>query len=297
MRLVYRRQFLHDATLALAGLGAGFAGLVHRPRHLNGNPLGLPIGLELYTVRALLKKDFEGTLKRVAAVGYKEVELFSFLGRKPSQIKQSLTVLGLSCPSSHYETPELKSGWERHIADAKELGLTYMVCAFLHPRERRSLDDYKSLAELFNKSGEQCKKAGLQLCYHNHNFEFTKFDGVLAFDELLRLTDAELVKIELDCYWMTRAGHDPVHYLGKYPGRFPLLHIKDMKPGQQPTTDLTKGSNAFTEVGRGSIDWKRIFEAAPQGGVKHYFVEQDTCALPALESIKISYEYLKNLSA
>jgi sugar phosphate isomerase/epimerase len=296
MPLKTRRQFLQQATLGVAGLGVGFAATTRLPMVLCANPLGLPIGLELYTVRKMLAQDFEGTLKSVAAVGYKEVELFGLLGRKPTQIRQTLTGLGLTCPSTHYQTPALKSGWDRHIDEVKELGANYVVCAFLQPQERKSLDDYKRISELFNKAGEQCKKAGLQLCYHNHNFEFTKFDGVLAFDELLRDTDPQLLKIELDCYWMTRAGHDPVEYFSKYPGRYPVLHIKDMKPGQQPTTDLTKGSNAFTEVGRGSIDWKRIFAAAPQAGVTHYFVEQDICSLPVLESIKISYDYLKNLS-
>jgi len=208
-----------------------------------------------------------------------------------------LKTLGLTAPSCHYETPQLRTGLEQRLADAKELGLGYMVCAFLQPHERKSLDDYRRVADFFNQVGVQIQRAGLQFGYHGHNFEFTTYDGVVAFDELLRRTDPKLVAIELDCYWVTRAGKDPVAYFKQYPGRFPILHIKDMKPGHAPTADLNKGADAFTEVGRGSIDWKRIFADAPAAGVKHYFVEQDKCDGPPIESARISYEYLHSLQA
>jgi sugar phosphate isomerase/epimerase len=289
-----RRRFLLEAALGVAGVGIDCA---LSSAKLWANPLGLPIGLELYTVRHELEKDFDGTLRKVAEIGYKEVEPYSFLNRKAAQIRQTLSGLGLSCPAGHYGLPQLKSGLKECIGYAKELGLSYMVCSFLQPAERKSLDDYRQVAEVFNRVGEQCQKAGIQFGYHNHNFEFTKFDGVEAFDELLRKTDPKLVNIELDCYWATRAGKDPVAFFRQYPGRFPILHVKDMKPGQAPTTDPRAGSNAFTEVGRGSIDWKRIFSAAREGGVKHYFVEQDKCERAPLESAKVSFEYLRNLKA
>lgn len=222
------------------------------------------------------------------------MELSGFSKKTAPEISKSLNASGLTCPCAHYQISDFRNDLDAHIAFAKEIGISYMVLAYLQPAERKTLDDYRHLADFFNKVGEQCQKAGIQFAYHAHNFEYTVYDGVVAFDDLLAHTDPNLFKVELDCYWITRAGKDPVEYLKKYPGRFPILHIKDMKPGHPPTTDVIKGGDAFTEVGRGSIDWKTIFEAA-EGGLKHYFVEQDKCGGPPIESAKISYDYLHNL--
>jgi sugar phosphate isomerase/epimerase len=288
-----RRQFFSKTAIAFGALSAA----ARRNAGLLAEPLGLPIGLELYTVRNECEKDLEGTVKKVAEIGYKEVEMYSFYKRKPSELRSLLSSNGLVCPSAHYETPALKSGLGKEIDFAKEFGLSYMICAFLQPGERKSLDDYRGLADLFNKVGEQCQRAGIQFAYHNHNFEFKTFDGVSAYDELLRRTDSKLVQLELDCYWITRAGKDPLDYFKQYPGRFPLWHIKDRKPGYAPATDMDQGPGPFTEVGRGSIDWPKIFSGAREAGVKHYYVEQDFCERPPLESAKISYDYLKGLKA
>jgi sugar phosphate isomerase/epimerase len=293
MTVMDRRHFLGRGA---AGLGA-VAALARAGAHAFASPLGLPIGLELYTVRNECEKDLEGTLRKVAEVGYKEVEMYSFYNRKASDVRSLLNSTGLACPSAHYETPALRSALDKEIEFAKELGLGYMVCAFLHPEERKSLDDYNRLADLFNEVGGKCQKAGIRFAYHNHNFEFKTFNGVVAYDELLRRTDPKLVQLELDCYWITRAGKDPLDYFRQYPGRFPLLHIKDRKPGYSPATEMDEGPGPFTEVGRGSINWRRIFSGARQGGAKHYYVEQDFCDRPPLESIKISYDYLKDLKA
>lgn len=291
MKTIDRRTFLRDGALGLAALSA--AAKLEQPGM--ADPLGLPIGLQLYTVRDQMAMDFDGTLKQVAAIGYKEVEMANFYNKKPMEIRDSLRAAGLSCPSAHYLLPQLRNGLDQRIEDAKQLGLGYMVCAFLMPAERKTLDDYLHIAELFNHIGEQCHNSGIQFAYHGHNFEFTPFGRVLPYDVLLSHTDPRLVKFEMDCYWVSRAGKDPVTYLKKYPGRFPLLHIKDMKPGHAPTSDISVGGDAFTEVGRGVIDWKRIFKAAH--GLKHYFVEQDKCDRPPLESAKISYDYLHSLQA
>lgn len=258
-------------------------------------PLGLPVGLELWTVRKECEQDLEGTLQKVAEIGYKEIEMFDFYGRTASEIRAILNTTGLVCPSGHYNTAKMKSGWERHIEFAKDVGIRYMICAILEPEERKSLDDYRMLADFFNKIGEQCQKAGIQFAYHNHNFEFKTFNGVVAYDELLRRTDPKLVQLQLDCFWITRSGKDPLKYFRQYPGRFALLHIKDLKPGYPPATEMDQGPGPFTEVGRGRIQWKRIFGAAPKAGVKHYYVEQDYCERSPLESIKVSFDYLKNL--
>lgn len=289
MLRIDRREFLKQAGICggLAALGLPTA---------MANPLGLPIGLQLYTVRKELAKDFLGTLKSVAAVGYKEVEGSEFQGKSPAEIRQIMNGVGLSMPSAHYMTAQIRGDWEKHIAFAHDAGIQYMVNAFLMPQERKSLDDYKRLAELFNKAGEQTGKAGIQFCYHNHNFEFAKFGETTGYDVLLKETDPHLVGMELDCFWMTHAGRDPAQYLKSHPGRYPLLHIKDLKAGFAPSTNIMDTKPAeFAEVGRGTINWKRIFAAAPLGGVKHYFVEQDFCAGSPLDSIKISFDYLQGL--
>ena len=316
MKSIKRRQFLRTGTVGLATLAAG----ARWRADLLAAPLGLDIGLALAgacTLRQECQKDLEGTLKKVAGIGYKQVEtsaagfsqgelcgpLESFgsrvaagSNRKASDIRRILSANGLSCPSAHYSTSMMKSRWEKHIDDAKEVGLRYMICAGLEPSERKSLDDYRRMADFFNQVGEQCQKAGIQFGYHNHNFEFQTFDGVVAYDELLRRTDPQLVQLQLDCFWITLAGKDPVDYFKRYPGRFQLLHIKDLKPGYGPTTVPRQGPGPFTEVGRGRIDWARVFAAAPQGGLKHFYVEQDYCDQPSFESIKISYDYLRNLT-
>jgi len=272
---------------------AGLAGLAGLGR-LRANPLGLPIGLELYTVRNELEKDFAGTIKKVAAIGYKEVELYAFLNKSAAEIRRALDDNGLVCPVAHYDLT-LQPRLAQEIDYAHHLGLKYMLVAWLTPEERKSLDQYKRYAEFFNHAGAETKQAGIQFGYHNHNFEFKTFNGVVAFDELLRLTDPQLVKIELDCFWMTYAGRDPVEYMKRDPARYPILHIKDRKPGYGVSTDVDDKPGPFTEVGRGIINWKPIFAAAAPG-VKHYFVEQDFCDRSPVESARISYEYLKNLS-
>lgn len=301
-----RRDFLRGSAVAVTLAAAG-----GRALRMWGNPLGLPIGLELYTVRQQFLKDPKGTLEQVAAIGYGEVELFSFGKNSPGDLKQMVETAGLKAPAGHCSADDLKKDTSALVDNFRQAGLQYMVCAF--PAHRPGApqpmvrmaghpfipsfdqDDYKWMAEVFNQTGEKCRAAGMQFGYHNHNLDFKTFDDKPALDELMANTDASLVKLELDCYWVARAGKDPVDYMKRYAGRIPLLHVKDMKPGTTPTTDIMKGGDAFTEVGRGVIDWKRIFEAAPEAGVKHYFVEQDRCDGPPIESAKISYEYLKNL--
>jgi sugar phosphate isomerase/epimerase len=304
MRSMSRRQFLARGATGVVAAGCLSAGT----RRADADPLGLPIGLQLYTVREQIGKDFDGTLKQVAAIGYQEVELYSFFDRKASAIRQSLDSAGLRCVSAHYPAAALETDLGAKIDYAKELGLKFMVCPFpgIADRERLkpqpkgpsfpdslTLDDWKWNADLFNKVGEQAKKAGLEFAYHNHHLEFRKYDGVTAFDELLRRTDPSFVTFELDCGWVKVAGEDPAAFIAKHSGRIALLHVKDVKAGFAPSTRF--GPVPFTEVGSGSIDWKNVFEAAKQAGVKRYYVEQDTTERPPLEAIKISYVFLHDL--
>jgi sugar phosphate isomerase/epimerase len=244
------------------------------------------IGLQLYTLRNELEKDFEGTLARVAEIGYKEVEFAGYYNRSPKQVKEVLIAGGLSSPAAHVTLRVLGENWDKTVEAAAEIGHQYLICAFLFPNERRSLDDYKRHADAFNRAGEVSKKAGIEFGYHNHDFEFEPLDGSVPYDVLLKGTDPKLVKMELDLYWAVKAKQDPLKYFAAHPGRFPLFHVKDM--------DNTP-KQFFTEVGRGVIDFKRIFGQGDKAGVKHYFVEQDQCPGPPLDSIKISFDYLKKL--
>jgi len=243
------------------------------------------IGLQLFTVRNELRQDFEGTLARVSAIGYKEVEFAGYFGRTPAEIKAALTRFGLSAPGAHLPATALPYGWERALEAAAAIGHRYLICPSLMPDERRNLDDYKRTAAQFNRAGEMTKKAGIQFAYHNHAFEFAPLDGQLPYDVLLAETDPSLVKMEMDLYWITRSNQDPLKYFERYPGRFALLHVKDMDDTPR---------RGQTEVGRGIIDFKRIFAQADRAGTKHFFVEHDE-PVSAFDSIQISYAHLKQL--
>lgn len=256
------------------------------------------VGVQLYTVRDLIAKDAKGTIKQVAALGYSEVENFGYNGKyfgmTAAEYKIFLGDVGLKAASGHYmygnfgnrQIPgTIVYGWEKAVEDAKAIGQDYMVVAYLMPNERKSLDDYKKIAEDLNKAGETCRKAGIQLCYHNHDFEFEKVSGQLPMDILTQQTDANLVKIELDLYWATRAGQNPIQFFNQHKGRVALWHVKDM--------DKSEKKN-FTEVGNGVIDFASIFQQAKLSGMKHFFVEQDVCPGNPLDSIKQSIGYIQS---
>lgn len=248
------------------------------------------VGVQLYSVRDLVKQDFEGTLSRVGAIGYKEVEFAGYFNHTPEQVRAALDHAGLTAPSSHVGFEALESGWEAIVQTARQVGHQYLVCAWIPEERRRTLDDWKHASEVLNHAGSVCKDAGIQFAYHNHNFEFVPVEGKVPYDVMLESTDPALVKLEVDLFWITFAGADPLAYFGRYPGRFPLVHVKDMRP--KPTPDASAEA-VMTEVGKGSIDWKKIFRAS-QAGIQHYFVEHDQPADP-LASIKASYDYLHAL--
>ncbi len=276
---ISRKDFLKTSALALS-----------LPMLANMPTLAKPIkkvGLQLYTLRNELSKDVDGTLKKVADIGYKEVETFGynngkFFGKTPKEFKTLLTDLGLSTPSGHYMPSNLKTDWNKVVDDAAAIGQRFMVCAYLFPDDRKTLDQYKALLPLFNQSGETCHKAGIQFAYHNHDFEFQAIDGQLPYDLILKDTDPKLVKLELDLYWASYAGVDPVALFTKNPGRFPMVHMKDMAKTEK---------REFAEVGTGSIDFQRILNAGKKAGIQHYFVEQDAVVKGTpLEAIAVSYK-------
>ncbi len=256
------------------------------------------IGVQLYTVRDLMQTDFEGTIAAVAKAGYKNVEFAGYFGRNPQQVRAVLDKNGLKAPSTHVQYDELDDKFPSVLETSKAIGLEYVICPWIPEELRKSPDIWKQAAEKFNRCGEATKKAGMQFGYHNHWFEFLPTDGKLPYDELLKMCDANLVKMELDLCWISTTGTDPVKYFQKYPGRFPLVHVKDVKTmpkissgGAQNFGDTVD----LTEVGSGVIDWKRIFAHSKEAGIKYYIVEHDHPKEP-LESITQSYQYLKNLT-
>jgi sugar phosphate isomerase/epimerase len=282
--MIDRRRFLSTASQSV--IGAVVLTAINRIKgEAAANKLG-SIGVQLYTVRAEMAKDFEGSLEKIAAIGYKEVEFAGYYNRSPKDIQAALNRYGLTAPSAHMPLVDIQTKLDQTIETVKAVGHKFLICPYLEDKDRRTLDDYKRHAETFNRAGEACRKAGVQFGYHNHDFEFAAKDGKLPYDLLLAETDKNLVKMELDLYWISKAGQDPLAYIDKYKDRFVLFHVKEM--------DSTP-KRGITEVGRGVIDFKSIFAKAPKGAIKHYFVEQDTCPGSPFDSIKVSFDHLKQL--
>lgn len=285
--MINRRRFLSTASQSVIGAVA-LTALNRIEGEAPANKLNR-IGVQLYTVRGEMEKDFEGSLQKIAAIGYKEVEFAGYYNKSPKDIRAILDRYGLIAPSTHAPLEDIQTKLDQTIETARAIGHQFQICPYLLDKDRRTLDDYKRHAETFNRAGEACRKAGIQFGYHNHDFEFLAFaakDGRLPYDLLLEETDKDLVKMELDLYWIAKAGKDPIAYLDKHKDRFVLFHVKDMD--KTPQRDVT-------EVGRGAIDFKTIFAKAPKGAIKHYFVEQDRCPGSPFDSIKISFDYLKQL--
>ena len=242
------------------------------------------IGIQLFTVRRDLQRDVEGTLANVAAIGFTEVEFAGFPQGTAASLRAMLDRHGLTAVSNHVRFGALRADWDRTLYDAAALGQRYIVVASIAAAERRTIDDWKRIAGLFNKAGEASQARKIQFAYHNHDFEFAPIDGKLGYDVLLEETDPRLVQFEMDLYWITRGDKDPLDYFAKWPGRFPLLHIKDMSPDR-----------GFADLGKGTLDFKRVFRRAGQAGVKHYLYEQDETPGSPFDSAKVGYEYLKSL--
>jgi sugar phosphate isomerase/epimerase len=296
MKTIDRRKFVKTAvqtatTVTAASLLAdkfSWAAAEHRIEK---------VGLQLYTVRDLMKDDFDGTIAKVAAIGYKEVEFAGYFGRTAQQVRAACDKNGLAPVSTHIQYEELDDKFPSVIETSKAIGLKYIVCPFIKEELRKSPDIWKQASDKFNRCGEQTKKAGIQFAYHNHWFEFLPVDGKLPYDELLKLCDRNLVKMEMDLCWITAAGGDPLKYFNEYPGRFPLVHVKDLHSIPKVTAGGAQNYGDtvdLTEVGSGLIDWKRIFAQSDKAGIKHYIVEHDHPKQP-FDSITKSYEYLNKL--
>jgi sugar phosphate isomerase/epimerase len=244
----------------------------------------IPVALQLYTVRNKTETDLVGTLREVARIGYAGVEFAGFRDWEAAELKSVLAQFQLEIAGGHVPIQQLEKGLDSVIAFNLSLGNRYVVCPWIPEERRKDKADWLAIARLFNQVGEKCRENGLTFCYHNHSFEFLRFGDTYALDLLFAATKPELVKAELDTYWIKHGGEDPVEYLKCYGGRCPLLHLKDMADDEK---------RSFAEVGEGILEWPAIFEAAEEGGVEWYIVEQDTCPGPPIESARLSFENLK----
>jgi sugar phosphate isomerase/epimerase len=303
-----RREFLTASSGV--GLSVASLGLMGTVR---GDPLGLPVGIQLWTVNAPLQKDPRGTLAALHKIGFRTVETAGFGAATASKFRGYLDDAQLSCPSAHLNF--LGGDIDAALADANALGVHYAVSSilrlgtgpapiggpvlpgFLAKLLPMTLEDAKTTAALANKIGEQAKKAGLQYAYHNHFFEFVDTGkGVVAYDILLQETDPDLVQFEIDCGWMVAAGANPVAYFNKYPTRFSMIHVKDFLAVDK-RAPVPAALRVGAALGRGSIDYKPIFAAAKKAGLKYYFAEQEApfVGMNELEAAKLSYDYLHAL--
>jgi sugar phosphate isomerase/epimerase len=285
MSMTPRRTFLKAsaATLAAAAVGA------HR---VAAAPLRLPIGLQLYSVRELLPKDFDGTLSKVAAAGYVEVEAAGYYDRTAAQFRHAMDQAGLRCISTHHAMAQLRPHLDEFIEYAHNLGLSYIVCPAPVRKDPAAkgplnLEDWRWVAGELNRIGEKVNAAGIRFGYHNHTPEFGSEGGVVFYDELLRLTDPKLVFFEMDCGWVAAAGRNPLDYIAKTPERFPLMHIKDMERG-------ANGQLHSAVLGRGTMDYRPILRAAT--GLKHYFIEQEEFDMDPIEALRLDADYMRKLN-
>lgn len=280
-----RRTFLAMIGSAAAALAAGCkseprsairqAGALQPPR---------AIGLQLYTVRSLLARNFEATLDQVGAIGFREVEFAGYHGRSAAAVRATLDRAGLTAPSAHIGVDDVRSAWPRIVDEAATVGHRWITVPWVDSR-RWQADDWLRLAELLNERGRDAERAGLRVAYHNHDFEL-RGDPV-PLELLLRETDPAHVDFELDVYWLVRAGGDPLDWLARHPGRFPMLHVKD-----------TAGApdHRMVDVGAGIIDWTSVIGRAEQASTRHLFVEHDDPA-DALATARAGYAHLAALRA
>jgi sugar phosphate isomerase/epimerase len=286
-----RRAFLaRAAQWGIAGLLACVPARV-----LRAFPLGGPVGIQLYAVKDALQAQPAARLRAIREIGFGEVETAGFGALTAQQFRRLLDDADLKCPSAHLQLDSGNLGVA--FGQAHALGAHYAASGSLRetlPSARgMSMDEAKRTAELANRIGEQARRAGLQYVYHNHDFEFVdQGGGAIGYDLLLRETDAELVQFEIDCGWMVVGGRDPRDYFARYPGRFPMIHVKDFLPRAAHDS-----APAGAELGHGTIDYGPIFAAAEKAGLKHYFAEQEGpfARMSELAAARQAFDYLRKL--
>jgi len=277
-----RRGFLRLSIAAAGGLVA--ARLLAAERR--------SLGAQLYTVRQGAARDLPAVLEAVRKIGYTEVETYwDIYGHPAPELRRMINDHGLAAPSGHFNY----DGLESKIDYAKTFGVQYVICPILPESMWFTLDGYKRAADQFNIWGEKVQQAGMQFGFHNHNYEFRRFGGTTGYATMMERCDPKLVCIEMDCYWIAQAGGDPLKMFQQYGNRIKLIHLKDRKPGFPTNQVKDAAAEHFTEVGAGTIHWAEILVVAEKYGVKHMFVERDSGDLPALESLRISFDNLQKI--
>jgi sugar phosphate isomerase/epimerase len=277
-----RRNFLRLSMAAAAGLATQRLLAAERPS----------FGVQLYTLRQEAQRDLPGVLEAIRKIGYTGVETYwDIYGHPAAELRRMINDHGLKVPSGHFNY----DGLESKVDYAKTLGVEYMICPMLPQSMWFTRDGYKRAADQFNIWGEKIRQAGMQFGFHNHNYEFRRFGDTTGFETLMKNCDRKLVCIEMDCYWIVQAGANPIEMFREYGSRIKLLHLKDRKAGFPTTQVKDDAAEHFTEVGAGTIHWKEILAAAERNGVKHMFVERDSGDLPAMESLRISFQNLQKI--
>lgn len=299
-----KTHFLSRRRLLLAGLSTALAGAAPA-RRSSADPLGRPIGIELWTVNEPMKRDAAGTLRKLAQIGYREVETAGFVGRTPQEFRRLLDDAGLAAVAAHLDFD--LANLDATFAQAHTLGASFAAASSLLEtvgkqmstkpawKSGMSLEEAHRTAEAANRIGEAARRAGLKFALHNHDREFVDLgDGTVGYDVVWRETDPALVHFEIDCGWMVFAGRDPIDYFRKYPGRIPLIHVKDFLPKQNPHAAPHTEEMRGAELGRGVVDYRPIFAAAKSAGLEHYFVEQEGpfARMNELEAARVDYAYL-----
>jgi sugar phosphate isomerase/epimerase len=302
MLVTTRRTFLRSLAPALLAVPAALDW-----RHACAAAFGLPLGLQLYSVREPLAKDFTGTLLKVAAAGYTEVEAAGYFAHSAAEVRRAMQTAGLRCVSAHYSYDDLAKDFETILDFNHQVGVRALICSFpglKNPSRLKdlsfanrvrsfNLEDFRWNAERFNQMGEKVKQAGMRFGYHNHTMEFAPQEGVVPLDEMMRLTDPALVTFELDCGWVVVGGATPIDYLTRYPTRISMLHVKDFKKGTGHVSVVDPPPAA--ELGRGTLDYRAILAAVKPGSLRHVFVEQEGYDLPMFEALRLDAEYMAHL--
>ena len=297
--MITRREFA-GGMAAVATIG--FAG-----RKAFANPLGLPLGIQLYSVREQMAANLDDALAAVSAAGYTEVEAAALPQKSAAEIRTALDKAGLRCVSAHHPFNDLHTRFDEIVAYDKELGVRFIICS--SPGHRNvaapgtpgghtpfTLDDWEYNAAQFNEMGERTAAVGVRFGYHNHVPEFAMTDGKIPYMELLRLTDPKKVTFELDCGWAVVAGMNPVELMKDHPHRISMLHVKDFKFPKDSPPNIQDAK--VTELGLGSIDYRPIFaEAAKSQHIEHAFVEQEAFDMPWKQSLKVDADYMRRLKA
>ena len=281
--MLTRRDFIRSSSATLCSLAAS------RFSFASAAP---PVGVQLYTVRDEAEKNLPRLLQEIRAIGYNYVETYWNVYTHPAkELRRMILDAGLGVPSGHFDYDGLDGKFDY----AKQLGVQYIVCPMLPQSMWGSLEGFEKAADQFNRWGERARSMDMRFAFHNHNYEFRRFGQTTGFETLVKRTDPKLVCFEMDCYWITQAGEDPVAMMNKLGGRIRMLHLKDRKSGFPTSQEKNDAAEHFTEVGNGTIDWKKILVAARRNGIAYQFVEQDHCDRPPIESLRISYRNVVEL--